>query len=104
MIRRRPILLDDLGLRKAAEGAFIKLLAALPALSRRDAVDIHQRIHIDAAGWIRLTFAFETEEVAWSHVLSFGSLLEVLEPQELRKKTAQIAATLLTLYQEERVE
>jgi predicted DNA-binding transcriptional regulator YafY len=51
MIRRRPLLLDDLGLRKAAEGAFIKLLAALPALSRRDAEDIHQRIHIDAAGW-----------------------------------------------------
>lgn len=244
------LLLDDLGLRKAAEGAFIKLLAALPALSRRDAEDIHQRIHIDAAGWdgfdeqapwlsllqeaiwqerklflsyrrrdesvieclvdplglvakasiwylvglveqeyrvfrvsrvqsgkitdqpgtrpasfdlavfweqwsehwrkqvstslrqytvlvrvaptlvpylalrygeeieeqleqaapldtagwIRLSFAFETEEVAWSHILSFGSLLEVLEPQELRKKMAQIAATLLTLYQKERIE
>ena len=39
------------GYGKRPEGAFIKLLAALPALSRRDAVDIHQRIHIDAAGW-----------------------------------------------------
>jgi len=51
-----------------------------------------------------LTFTFETEEVAWSHILSFGSLMEVLEPQELRKKMEQIAATLLTFYQKEPTE
>ncbi|MBF6589595.1 MAG: YafY family transcriptional regulator [Ktedonobacterales bacterium] len=44
-------LLADLGLRQAAEAAFIKLLAALPAVRRRGAEDARQRIHIDAAGW-----------------------------------------------------
>ncbi len=51
-------LLNDLGLRQASEAALIKLFAALPALSRRDAEYIRQRIHIDAAGW------FESEEHA----------------------------------------
>ncbi|MFL5653778.1 MAG: helix-turn-helix transcriptional regulator [Ktedonobacteraceae bacterium] len=44
-------LLADLGLHQASEAALIKLLAALPSLSRRDAQDVRQRIHIDAAGW-----------------------------------------------------
>ncbi|HEY8293164.1 MAG TPA: YafY family protein [Thermomicrobiales bacterium] len=46
-------LLADLGLRQAAEGALIKLLAALPSVSRRDAEYARQRIHVDAAGWHR---------------------------------------------------
>lgn len=44
-------LLTDLGLQQASEAALIKLLAALPSLSRRDAEHVRQRIHIDAAGW-----------------------------------------------------
>lgn len=44
-------LLSDLGLHDAAEGASIKLLAALPSAHRRDASFIRQRIHLDAAGW-----------------------------------------------------
>ena len=44
-------LLSDLGLHQASEGALIKLLAALPAMSRRDAEYARQRIHIDTAGW-----------------------------------------------------
>ena len=77
----------------------------VPYLALRYGEEIEEQLEQaappDTAGWIRLTFAFETEEVAWSHVLSFGSLLEILEPQELQKKMAQIAATLLTLYQKE---
>ncbi len=46
-------LLADLGLRQAAEGALIKLLAALPSVSRRDAEYARQRIHVDSAGWHR---------------------------------------------------
>jgi predicted DNA-binding transcriptional regulator YafY len=46
-------LLADLGLHKASEAAFIKLLAALPAMSRRGAEDVRQRIHIDLTGWRR---------------------------------------------------
>ena len=44
-------LLTDLGLHKAADAALIKLLAALPSISRRDAEYVHQRIHIDPASW-----------------------------------------------------
>jgi predicted DNA-binding transcriptional regulator YafY len=43
--------LSDLGLHRASEAALIKLLAALPALHRRDAEFVRQRIHIDTAGW-----------------------------------------------------
>ena len=48
-----PRLLADLGLRQASEAALIKLLAALPALSRRSAEDVRQRIHVDSASWHR---------------------------------------------------
>ena len=46
-------LLADLGLHQASEAAFIKLLAALPSLSRRNAEDVRQRIHVDTASWHR---------------------------------------------------
>ncbi len=49
-------LLNDLGLHQASEAAFIKLLAALPALSRRAAEEARQRLYVDAAGW------YETQE------------------------------------------
>src|SRR5438874_11494791 len=45
-----PHLLADLGLRQASEGALIKLLAALPSISRRDAEFARQRLHVDGAG------------------------------------------------------
>lgn len=44
-------LLTDLGLQSAAESAMNKLLAALPAMQRRDAEYVRQRVHIDASGW-----------------------------------------------------
>ncbi len=46
-------LLADLGLGKASEAAFIKLLAALPSIYRRDAEYMRQRIHVDLSGWRR---------------------------------------------------
>ncbi|MEO8953849.1 MAG: YafY family protein [Ktedonobacteraceae bacterium] len=51
-------LLADLGLHQASEAAFIKLLAALPSLSRRNAEDVRQRIHVDTASWHRPEEAF----------------------------------------------
>jgi predicted DNA-binding transcriptional regulator YafY len=50
-LSKPPQLLTDLGLHQASEGALIKLLAALPSMSRRDAEYARQRIHIDTAGW-----------------------------------------------------
>jgi predicted DNA-binding transcriptional regulator YafY len=46
-------LLADLGLHEASEAALVKLLAALPSVSRRDAEHARQRLHVDAAGWGR---------------------------------------------------
>src|SRR5579872_4220872 len=51
-------LLADLGWHQASEAALIKLLAALPSLSRRNAEDMRQRIHVDTASWHRPEEAF----------------------------------------------
>jgi predicted DNA-binding transcriptional regulator YafY len=50
-LSRPSRLMADLGMEKASDAALIKLLAALPAMSRQNAEDIRQRIHIDIAGW-----------------------------------------------------
>jgi len=76
----------------------------VPHLVRRYGDEIEEQIEQatppDGVGWIELTFTFETEEEACSHILSFGSLAEVLQPHDLRKKIAQITTTLLTFYSE----
>jgi predicted DNA-binding transcriptional regulator YafY len=46
-------LLADLKLEKAAEGALLKLLAALPSMHRRGAEYARQRIYLDVTGWNR---------------------------------------------------
>jgi predicted DNA-binding transcriptional regulator YafY len=50
-LTRPSRLMADLGMAQAADAALIKLLAALPAISRQNAEDIRQRIYIDVAGW-----------------------------------------------------
>lgn len=52
-VTRPPRVLADLKLEKAAEGASLKLLAALPAAFRRGAEQARQRIHLDVSGWQR---------------------------------------------------
>ena len=44
-------LLSDLGLEQAADGAMLKILAALPQVMRRDADYFRQRIHFDSGQW-----------------------------------------------------
>ena len=44
-------LLSDLGLDKASNAAAIKLLAALPSVSRADAEYARQRLYVDTASW-----------------------------------------------------
>lgn len=46
-------LLADLGLREASEAALLKLLAALPSVSRREAEYARTLLYVDAAGWGR---------------------------------------------------
>ncbi|MFN8502661.1 helix-turn-helix transcriptional regulator [Kouleothrix sp.] len=43
--------LNDLGLRQAADAALLKLQAALPGSARHDAEHARARLHIDGAGW-----------------------------------------------------
>jgi predicted DNA-binding transcriptional regulator YafY len=50
-LTQSPRLLADLGLEQAADAALIKLLAALPSISRRGAEYASQRIHVDVGGW-----------------------------------------------------
>lgn len=57
-LTRPARLLADLGLDKASDGAFIKLLAALPAMYREDAEYVRQRIYLDTAGWSPAQEAF----------------------------------------------
>jgi len=44
-------LLADLGLGKASDAAFLKLLASLPSMYRADAEYMRQRIYVDPTGW-----------------------------------------------------
>src|SRR4051794_24509558 len=64
-----PQLLTDLGLHQAADAALIKLMAALPTISRRDAEFARQRIHVDGAGWLRaredVPFLPTVQEALW---------------------------------------
>jgi predicted DNA-binding transcriptional regulator YafY len=46
-----PRLLADLKLDRAAEGALLKLLAALPAMVRVRADEARRKIHVDVTGW-----------------------------------------------------
>jgi predicted DNA-binding transcriptional regulator YafY len=50
-LARPPHLLADLGLKQAAEGAWLKLQAALPRELRQQAEFVRQRILIDTRGW-----------------------------------------------------
>ena len=50
-VTQPPKLLADLRLKKASEGALLKLLAALPAMYRQGAEQARRRIHIDTGGW-----------------------------------------------------
>lgn len=64
-------LLSDLGLDRAAEGAFVKLLAALPSMARQGAEQAQQRIYVDTAGWSDAEEAVPSlpllQEAVWSN-------------------------------------
>jgi predicted DNA-binding transcriptional regulator YafY len=91
-------LLADLGLQQASETALNKLLAALPAMYRRDAEYIRQRIHIDASGWHHseenIRFLPTLQEAIWQerklhlvYHLSTGPIVEcTLDPLGLVAK------------------
>src|SRR6185436_9807043 len=54
----------------------------------------------DADGWIRVSVRFDVEEMACQFALSFGSRLEVLEPETLRMKVIQAAKETVEFYKQ----
>ncbi len=52
----------------------------------------------DAEGWVTIRPTFETIEAACTMVLGFGTLVEVLEPQELRERVVSQAASVVAFY------
>jgi predicted DNA-binding transcriptional regulator YafY len=50
-VTRPTRLLADLNMEKAADGALLKLLAAMPSTYRERAEYARQRLHIDVSGW-----------------------------------------------------
>jgi predicted DNA-binding transcriptional regulator YafY len=52
----------------------------------------------DTDGWVPLNIVFEEEHSACEYVLSFGPLIEVLEPAALRGQVLQAAAGVVALY------
>ncbi len=65
---------------------------------------LHNRIEEagppDAEGWLTLPLMFETLEHARSYILGFGTMVEVLEPLELRTNIMQLAAGIVEFYKE----
>jgi predicted DNA-binding transcriptional regulator YafY len=54
----------------------------------------------DADGWITLHPTFETIEAACNMALGLGTLVEVLEPAELRERVVQQAASIVAFYEQ----
>jgi predicted DNA-binding transcriptional regulator YafY len=52
----------------------------------------------DGEGWITLMFPFETLQAARERILGFGSAVEVLEPQALRRSVIDFAAQIVAFY------
>lgn len=52
----------------------------------------------DADGWIRVAMRFDVEEMAIEYALSFGSKMEVLDPETLREKVINAAKSVIAFY------
>lgn len=61
---------------------------------------IEQAYPPDSEGWIRVAMRFDVEEMAVEYALSFGSKLEVLEPEALREKVIDAARSVIVFYAE----
>ena len=65
----------------------------------RRTVDNAERLEpLDTSGWLRLRLRLDWPEEVPSRLLGLGSILEVLEPQEMRDRIARRAAAVLNVY------
>lgn len=51
-----------------------------------------------ADGWLTLTFTFDSFEAARTRILGLGTLVEVVEPAELRASVIEIASSISSFY------
>jgi len=54
----------------------------------------------DSDGWVTVHMRFDVEEMAIEYALSFGSKMEVIEPDSLREKVIDAAKGVIAFYQE----
>lgn len=59
---------------------------------------VGQVVETDERGWLKVTVAFDVEEMACEYALGFGSKLEVVEPSTLREKVIAMARAVVDLY------
>jgi predicted DNA-binding transcriptional regulator YafY len=52
----------------------------------------------DSDGWVKVAIRFDVEEMAIEYALSFGSKMEVLEPDSLREKVIKAAKSVVSFY------
>lgn len=64
---------------------------------------IEQADEPDTTGAIRVTLTFESLEHARTRMLSWGALMEVIEPRELRESVIEFATRIAALYAAERL-
>lgn len=88
-LRRYPVKL------RVAPGAVSDLKLAFGDLVQ---TLIEQADPPDVEGWITLSLPFEGLSVARSHLFNLGTMVEVLEPLELRKSLADWAARIASFY------
>ncbi|TDC64877.1 helix-turn-helix transcriptional regulator, partial [Streptomyces hainanensis] len=91
----RSLLRAEVRLRLTPAGA-----RALPRVTDREAATeaLATASPPDAAGWITTTLAVESEEVAYSQLLSLGPETVVLTPPSLRDALAAAARRMVTHY------
>ncbi len=70
----------------------------LPRLEQERYVQILHTEMLSNDGWTVAAVQFETKDSACEIVLSFGALVEVLEPVELRSQVAAAAQAIVQLY------
>ena len=61
---------------------------------------IGQASEPDSEGWLTVPLRFDVEEMAIEYALSFGSKMEVLEPETLREKVISAAESVIAFYAE----
>jgi predicted DNA-binding transcriptional regulator YafY len=113
VLQERVVIPDDFDLASYWEASAVAFKSSLPNYTAlfRVAPDafpflrfagrfsrVSDEYETDADGWIRVFVRFDVEEMACQFALSFGSKLEVIEPESLRVKVVEAARSVVEFY------